>query len=411
MSQIWIFNQELTTPHYGYVHHRHYYLAQEYCVNDNEVLLVGATCNHFMKKHPPSSKLFNFEKVKSNFEIVWLRVPKYSVANSLWRIIGWFQYTILASLLILKRRQKPEVIIVSCTAVIPILAALFLKIFYKSKIIYEVRDIWPLTLVEIGGYSENNLLIRVLGFLEKLAYNYSDHIVSTLPNCNQHITEILGSSNFKFECIPQGFNTEILVTSEQIDLNETSDYFSDSTNFIVGYAGTIGLSNNLDVLVSVAEKLNASYPKIKFLIAGDGPSKNELIERAESLQNVHFIDFISKNKVINLLSNCDVLYDTVKSVDLYKYGLSRNKWIDYMLAGKPIVASYSGFKSMINECDGGYFVDSENVNQLEELLIKLYMKPREELKRIGNNAYNYVKNNRQYKDLAVKYLKIIKEFK
>jgi hypothetical protein len=81
----------------------------------------------------------------------------------------------------------------------------------------------------------------------------------------------------------------------------------------------------------------------------------------KDLPNVIFAPSVPKSMVNNLLGFTDVCFDSFSS-DLAKYGLSRNKWIDYMYAGKPIICSYSGFQSMINEVDSGSFVEFNNLN-------------------------------------------------
>jgi glycosyltransferase involved in cell wall biosynthesis len=92
---------------------------------------------------------------------------------------------------------------------------------------------------------------------------------------------------------------------------------------------------------------------------------------------------------------------------LAKYGLSRNKWIDYMYAGKPIICSYSGFQSMINEANSGSFVPYADADALSDEIMKYYKLPKNELESLGQNAKKYILENRSFTALAEEYLKFL----
>ena len=79
-----------------------------------------------------------------------------------------------------------------------------------------------------------------------------------------------------------------------------------------------------------------------------------------------------------------------------------------MFAGKPMLVSFKGFKSMINEAGNGYFVQPENEKELMDKIIELYHLPNEELKEMGQRGKNWLLENRTFDKLAEKYLKIIK---
>ena len=78
-----------------------------------------------------------------------------------------------------------------------------------------------------------------------------------------------------------------------------------------------------------------------------------------------------------------------------------------MMSGKPIIAEYNGYKSMINEAKCGYFIKSRDVNGLKELLIELSNKEREYLKKIGKRGVDWMIKNRNWEQIAEDYLDII----
>ena len=88
-----------------------------------------------------------------------------------------------------------------------------------------------------------------------------------------------------------------------------------------------------------------------------------------------------------------------------------NKVVEYMLAGKPIIASYSGYETMINEANCGTFVKNRDFKDLAKLIIKYSKREKEELFTLGQNGKKWIINNRSYSVLAKEYIKRMKDFK
>ena len=89
------------------------------------------------------------------------------------------------------------------------------KIF-KSKLIYEVKDIWPLTLIEVGGISSNHPFIVLMRWFEKFAVKNSDTVVSNLPNYNAHVKDNL-KVHRAVEWISNGVDLAELKQNEPLD--------------------------------------------------------------------------------------------------------------------------------------------------------------------------------------------------
>ena len=79
--------------------------------------------------------------------------------------------------------------------------------------------------------------------------------------------------------------------------------------------------------------------------------------------------------------------------------------IDYMLAGKPIVASYSGYPSMVNEADCGVFVPVEDVDALRAEFERLALLSPAERKAMGERGRTWLLENRRFETLASDYLR------
>ena len=92
-------------------------------------------------------------------------------------------------------------------------------------------------------------------------------------------------------------------------------------------------------------------------------------ERYSNLHNVTFAPRVEKEMVPSILERCDLTYFTTVDSKVWRYGQSLNKIIDYMHNGKPIVAEYSGYPSMINESKCGVFIKNEDIDCLEDNFI------------------------------------------
>jgi hypothetical protein len=87
---------------------------------------------------------------------------------------------------------------------------------YKAKLIFEVRDIWPLTLIEVGKISAKHPFIIFMALFERFALNRSDIIVSNLPNYGEYL-QCLGIKK-RFHWISNGVDLEELNDIEPLDL-------------------------------------------------------------------------------------------------------------------------------------------------------------------------------------------------
>jgi glycosyltransferase involved in cell wall biosynthesis len=273
----------------------------------------------------------------------------------------------------------------------------------------DLRDIWPQTLIDIGGYSKFNPLVLLLGWFEKFGYNHADHIVATMPRADLHIRKRI-KKDFNYSCIPQGIDLKLMNQSISLTEQENKMYFP-KERFVVGYAGALGISNSLDTIIKAANILDKGhYDNIHFMLVGDGNAKESLMDLAKDLKNVSFVSKIPKNKVQSFLHRCSVLHDSVKPVPIYDYGLSRNKWMDYMFSGRPLIVSFSGFDNLISEAHCGTVVPAGDPVKLAEAIVYYYHMDKDQLERIGQNGKDYLMQQRTFKILAASYHKIFLSF-
>lgn len=336
--------------------------------------------------------------------IVWLKTMKYSVAKSLRRILSWFHFEWNLFWLDKSQLPRPDAVIVSSLSLLTIINGLLLRSKYKCRLVFEVRDIWPLTIIEEGGFSKRNPLVKGLSWLERMAYRKSDAIVGTMPNLAAHVRSELGCERPVY-CVPMGVSVEHLNDVAVLPEEYKKRYLS-SDKFKVVHAGTIGITNALDLFFAAATAMR-ERADIEFVIVGDGALKESYQVQYGGLPNLVFAPKVARNAVQTVLEKCDVLYFSVHESKVWDYGQSLNKVIDYMLAAKPIVASYSGYPSMINESDCGVFVPSNDVDALIAAILEMQSKSQEERSKMGARGRDWLLYNRNYSKLASDYLSIL----
>ena len=175
--------------------------------------------------------------------IRWLNTLKFKKTKSLRRILSWLDFELIF-LFGSRGLPKPDAVIVSSLSLLTMLNGFLLRQKYGCKVVFEIRDIWPLTLTAEGKYSKLNPLIIILSFIEFIGYKYCDEIVGTMPNLQQHVDKVL---NYKrhVHCIPIGFDSNAYKFLNQ---KRPSDVIPKipKGKFLIGYIGSIGVSNALE---------------------------------------------------------------------------------------------------------------------------------------------------------------------
>lgn len=398
---IWLISKYASVPKYGGPP-RLFYLAREFQRAGNRTFLVTSDANH-LAAFPPTSQRYNYEML-DGVEVCWIHTRKYRKTASISRVLSWLDFERGLFGLPRKKRPRPDVVIISSLSLFSIVYGYFLKLVTRARLVFEVRDIWPLTMVAEGGFKRSHPLVLLMGFLERLGYHKADLVVGTMPGLHLHVRETIGRDR-PFHCSPLGYVQEWAVEEVALTPDVIARYFPKG-KLIVGYAGSMGVSNALDPLMESIERLS-DRSDIHFVLVGDGDLREAFMRRLKGRSNVAFMPAIPQNQVASFLRQCDVLYLSAHDSPVWRYGQSLNKLIHYMLAGKPVIASFSGYRSMLDEADAGKFVDAGDAQDLTNAILELGAQPAQEREAIGQRGRDWLLANRSYSVLAERYLKAI----
>lgn len=378
---------------------RHFYLAEEWVKNGYDVTIFTSNSSHLTNSLPKFQSNFYLEFI-NGVRTIWLNTLNVNNPSSILRIMSWIHFELNIFKLNKTNIPKPDIIIVSSLSILSIISGYYFAKRYKSKFILEIRDIWPLSAITLGKYSKYNPFIYFLSELERFGYLKSDLIVGTMPNLEQHV-KLVEPRYKRCICIPQGIQREKILTKEISGVDSFSE-LDGIQSFKIGYAGTVNINNPIDVLLKAVRNNFTKDSLVEVYILGNGTMIDSFKKEYRDISWIKFLDPVPKNMVSSFLSRMDVCFDSIDS-DIAKFGLSRNKWIDYMCAAKPIICSYSGYKSMINESDSGSFVPFGNERGLVDEIEKYASMGKSKLTEIGERGRTFLLENRCFDQLAIVY--------
>jgi glycosyltransferase involved in cell wall biosynthesis len=391
-KHIWIINEYAGTPTYGQ-EFRHYYLAKELIKLDYQITIVSSLYSHLFKNQPKNKKE-NIDGVN----YLWLKTFNYGNSHSKKRVLKWFLFMLKIFFLPFSLK-KPDVIIVSPMAPFSILPAWMLAKIYKAKLIYEVKDIWPLSLVELGGFKSIHPFIKFMAWFEKFALKKSDIIVSNLQNYGAHIKKDIGL-NRNFEWISNGVDLDELNQIEPLDSKIRNQIPKDK--FIVGYVGSFGISNAINFYLQTINIIDCRYD-IVFIFLGDGDMKNEIVKCAKKDKRIVVLDKVDKQTAFSVMSKSDLLFKGNPSHNIYKFGISPIKLFEYMLSATPIIHSTNVEQDIVKMSKSGISVEAENPNAIAKGIMDIYNMSQDERDTLGANGKKYVLEHFTYEKLAQKY--------
>jgi glycosyltransferase involved in cell wall biosynthesis len=369
----------LLINHYaGSVRHgmeyRPYYLAREWVRAGHRVTIVAASASHVRTQGPEMGRRARLDETIDGIDYAWLATPSYrgngaarvrNMAAFLWRLHAAGEQ--------LARTVRPDAVIASSTYPLDIWPAARIARHAGARLLHEVHDLWPLSPMELGGYSPRHPFIRLLQAAEDYACRHADAIVSILPKVRPHL-EAHGMAPHKLHLVPNGVDPaewQGRPAALPTRLDVVLDGLRQQGRFVVGYAGTHGVANALGTLLDAARRLRG-HP-VAFVLVGGGPDKPALERQAAALGlgNVHFFDPVAKSQVPALLQRFDVAYIGWRRQALYRFGISPNKLIDYMMAGRPILHAVDAGNDPVMEAGCGMTVAPDDPQAIADAVLAL----------------------------------------
>ena len=401
-NHVWIINQYITTPKLGNKGQRHYFLAKELDRLSYSSTLITASFSHLYSTNVALSGMHTILH-EDEFDVNIVKTTKYEGSRSFGRLFNMIEFFLKLFFLPTKKLQRPDYILVSSISLLPVINGYLLSKKMKCKFIFEVRDIWPLTLMKIGGFSRYNPLIIVFRWVEKFGYRKADAIVSVLKHTDQHIKNSI-KGHFVFRWISNGISPREVEQHRESLSAEVANRIN-ANNFNIGYVGTLGLANSMECLIDAAGILERKTD-IHFCIVGSGPLEDDLKHQSKNLRNVSFLGRLPFSQVQSALEKFDILYIGGRKTDLYDFGVSANKFFDYMYAEKPIVVSGDFKGDPVTVDKVGIAVEPQNPKKLADAILHYYDMDEEARMELGRRSKKVLLEKYTYEIIAKKYIQL-----
>lgn len=276
------------------------------------------------------------------------------------RILNWASYAVTAILSAL-RLPRPDIVYASSPHLLTGLAGWLLARTRRASFVLEVRDLWPVVLVEMGQLSAESRLYRALKGLERFLYRRADAVVVMAEGVRRVLVDDEGMPPERIHFVPNGADPADFVAPAP--RNELRTRYQ-LDGLVFAYTGAHGPANGLDLVLDAAAEVAQDLLDVRFLLVGDGVAKQALVERArrEGLSNVSFHDPVPKDEMAALLGAADVGLHVLADVPLFRYGVSPNKLFDYMAAGLPVLTNTGGeVAALVEDAEAGIAVPPEGL--------------------------------------------------
>lgn len=330
-----------------------------------------------------------------------LPTPYYKGNASLGRLKNMWQFYSKAMNLLSPAAQKgsvcvPDLIIGSTVHPLAAYAGYKLSRIYNVPFIYEVRDLWPQTLVDFKRISSKHPLVVAMNFLDHKMAKEATLVVTTAPLMKEYYIKRYHISATKFLWITNGtsFLDNIPLKMRRIDKH---------TPIKVGYTGALGYANGLLEFLEALSKVPETITKhFSFTFVGNGPLKNTLQNyvKENNIDNVIFANAVPKDKVWDTLESFDMLLFSLVESPIFEYGISPNKLADYHAVGRPIIEIVKSKYTPVMMAESGYHTD--NVQSLASVFSHILNDDSSVYQAMGNNARRFAEANYRWEHLGAK---------
>ncbi len=337
---------------------RTFELARKGTQEGHSVTVVTAFPNHPTGVIPPEYPQHVY-KQETNGDINVIRTYIYPVANKGFfkRILSYLSFMFSSVLLGPWKTGPVDVIIATSPQFFVAVAGYLMSIIKWKPFIFEVRDLWPESIVQLGQL-KNRTIIRLLESIEVFLYRKAKAVV-VVTESSVPIIEQKGIVREKLHIIKNGVDLELFKPADSKAALRKS--LGLEGKFIVSYIGTHGLSHALDKVLETAA-LMREEKDIHFLLVGEGAEKDKLLAMKNELQldNVTMLSQIDKQQLPDYYNMCDLVLITLRDLDLFRCVIP-SKMFEIMAVAKPILISVDGEARdiVVNSAQAGEFVAPE----------------------------------------------------
>jgi glycosyltransferase involved in cell wall biosynthesis len=335
-----------------------------------------------------------------------LRTWIYAAANRgrVRRSLAYASFAASAVALGQLRAQRPDVLVATSPQFLCAVAGHAIAFLRRTPFVFEVRDLWPESIVAVGALPADHWLVRGLERVEAHLYEAAQRIVVVTDSFRERLLE-RGISASKIAVVKNGVDLARFAPLPRETALRTKLGFGD--RFVVSYVGTLGMAHGLDAVLDVAKSLD-DRDDIRFLFVGEGAERARLEQRAraEHLRNVTFLGVLPRDAMNEVYATTDVCLVPLRNTGLFQTVIP-SKIFEILAMARPLILSVDGeARSIVEASGGGVFVPPEDVGRMRGAIVDLAA-DRARCTSMGEQGRRYVVEAFDRNRLAREYLRVL----
>jgi glycosyltransferase involved in cell wall biosynthesis len=322
--------------------------------------------------------LFRVELV-DGVRFVWLRTSPYR-GNGWRRQLNMLSF-VATFLAVQARFPKPSALVGSTVHPFAALGAWLVARLRGARFVFEVRDLWPQTLVDLGAMRAGSPGERLLRTIEAFLVRHAASVVTLLPGMRTYLQE-RGLPADHVVYLPNGvdlaaFDRAAADPAASTDPRTEASLraikaLRDDGRLVAAYVGALGRVNALDVVIDAVRLAEERGPgRVGLVIIGDGPERPALERAAAGTAAIAMVAPVPKRLVPRVLRAIDVGIVHATDNPVYRYGISFNKLFEYLAAGRPVVFACTSAYDPVAEATAGISLAPNDPASLAEALIAM----------------------------------------
>jgi colanic acid biosynthesis glycosyl transferase WcaI len=241
---------------------------------------------------------------------------------------------------------------------------------HRCPLVFNVQDVFPDAAVETGAIISRRV-ITAASWLERVSYRSADAVTVLSDDLAANVRGKLPPERAgSVHVIPNFVDTVNIAPADRMTAYRSQLGIGDEP--VVLYAGNIGFSQSLDLMLDAARRL----PAVTFLINGEGSMRDELVRRAKGIDNVRFGRFVPDDRLGELLATGDL------HVVPLRRGLARvsvpSKTYSILAAGRPVLAAIdagTAIPRLLATSGAGVSVEPDDTDQFAATVAELVADP------------------------------------
>lgn len=400
-QRLWMINHHASHPSESNL--RHFMLAHYLLDHGWTTTILASSIRHptGLTRFPSQGGVIR--ETGDGVDFAWLPGPEYK-GSRIKRVANMLHFTFQLLLPRTTRSLTPPTAILGST-VHPLAAwgAMRLAKRYRVPFIFEIRDLWPETLIELGGIRRRGLLAKALRHLEHKLCKEAVAVVTTMPLAYKYL-ETSGVPREKVHWISNGVDIRAFRNS----LAEAPQPHEQSPRFNFTYFGSLGIANAVHLLVE-GFKGSKAASTCTLNIVGGGPDLHRLETLADGHEDsIRIHGPVPKQQIPRFASAADCLVVAVQDSPLYNYGLSLNKLFEYMAAEKPILFAGTSAENPA-VLSGGSINPNTTVDEIAKAYDEILSMSETQLQDFGAKNLHYVSEHFDYPALTKRLASLLDE--